>query len=172
MPISIEADPTLAQGYIKVNGTTAATVTSTGLTTASLQDNAVTTSKVNNAAITAAKLDGAQTGSAPVYGCRAWVTFNGTSVTNVGGEDRCAISASGNVSKVVRNGTGEYTVHFTNGFSDANYAVSLSASTTAALGNPLFQLATNATASCRFNVVIRSNGLLDNASTVTAMFIR
>jgi hypothetical protein len=31
MPISIEADPTLAQGYIKVNGTTAATITTTGI---------------------------------------------------------------------------------------------------------------------------------------------
>jgi hypothetical protein len=48
MPISIEADPTLAQGYIKVNGTTAATVTSTGLTTASLQNAAVTASKLQN----------------------------------------------------------------------------------------------------------------------------
>lgn len=46
MPISIEADPTLAQGYIKVNGTTAATVTSTGLTTASLQNAAITPAKL------------------------------------------------------------------------------------------------------------------------------
>jgi hypothetical protein len=46
MPISIEADPTLPQGYIKVNGTTAATVTSTGLTTASLQNAAVTGAKL------------------------------------------------------------------------------------------------------------------------------
>lgn len=46
MPISIEADSTLAQGYIKVNGTTAATVTSTGLTTASLQNSAVTGAKL------------------------------------------------------------------------------------------------------------------------------
>jgi hypothetical protein len=32
MPISIESDPSLAQGYIKVNGTTAATVGASGLT--------------------------------------------------------------------------------------------------------------------------------------------
>ena len=32
MPISIEADPSLAQGYIKVNGTTAATLTATSAT--------------------------------------------------------------------------------------------------------------------------------------------
>ena len=56
MPISIEADNTLAQGYLKINGVTAATVTSTGLTTASLQDSAVTTAKVQDSAITTAKI--------------------------------------------------------------------------------------------------------------------
>jgi hypothetical protein len=128
MPISIEADPTLAQGYIKVNGTTAATVTSTGLTTASLQDNAVTTSKVNNAAITAPKLSGAQTGNAPIYGCRAWVNFDGTTVTSVGGENLCTIRASGNVTKVVRNNTGDYTITFATAMPDANYATVASGS--------------------------------------------
>ena len=112
MPISIEADPTLAQGYIKVNGTTAATVTSTGLTTASLQ----------NAAVTAAKLDGAQTGSAPIYGCRAWVNFNGAAGATVDGEFRCTIRASGNVSKVVRNSTGNFTIYFTTAMPSTNYA--------------------------------------------------
>lgn len=46
MPISIEADSTLPQGYLKVNGVTAATVTSTGLTTASLQDGIITPAKL------------------------------------------------------------------------------------------------------------------------------
>ena len=129
MPISIAADPTLAQGYIKVNGTTAATVTSTGLTTASLQDNAVTTSKVNNAAITAAKLDGAQTGSAPIYGCRAWVNFDGTrnaadtGVSVNGGTVK--IRASGNVSSVVKNSVGSFTVNFATAMPDQNYSVAL-----------------------------------------------
>jgi hypothetical protein len=44
MPISIEADPTLAQGYIKVNGTTAATVTTGGIT--GIADGAVTQAKL------------------------------------------------------------------------------------------------------------------------------
>jgi hypothetical protein len=121
MPISIEADPTLAQGYIKVNGTTAATVTSTGLTTASLQDAAVTSNKLNDAAVTAAKLDGAQTGLAPVYGCRAWVFFNGTTSPPT-------INASGNVTSVTKNGAGDYTVNFTTALPNANYAASISRS--------------------------------------------
>jgi hypothetical protein len=133
---------------------------------------AITTARINDAAITAAKLNGTQTGSAPIYGCRAWVNFDGTTVTNVGGENRCTISASGNVSKVVRNGTGDYTVHFTTAMEDAAYAVSLTASVTASVNNPLFQLSTNLSTSCRFNVLVRSSGALDNSVAITAMFIR
>jgi len=53
---------------------------------------------------------------ATAYGCRAWVNFNGTGTP--------AISASGNVSSITDNGTGDYTVNFTNAMPDANYAVS------------------------------------------------
>ena len=55
-------------------------------------------------------------GSAPVYACRAWVNFNGT--TSPG-----TIRASGNVSSVTRNGTGNYNVNFTTAMPDANYAL-------------------------------------------------
>lgn len=54
-------------------------------------------------------------GSAPVYACRAWVNFNGTGTV--------AIRASGNVSSITDNGTGDYTVNFTTAMPDANYAV-------------------------------------------------
>ena len=43
-----------------------------------------TTANIVDASVTAAKLDGAQTGSAPIYGCRAWVNFDGL-LTNVAG---------------------------------------------------------------------------------------
>ena len=52
-------------------------------------------------------------GSAPVYACRAWVNFNGTGTV--------AIRASGNVSSITDNGTGNYTVNFTTAMPDANY---------------------------------------------------
>lgn len=45
--------------------------------------------------------------------CRAWVNFNGTNTV--------AIRASGNVSSITDNGTGDYTVNFTNAMPDANY---------------------------------------------------
>lgn len=46
--------------------------------------------------------------------CRAWVNFNGTGTV--------AIRASFNVSSITDNGTGDYTVNFTNALSDANYS--------------------------------------------------
>ena len=54
------------------------------------------------------------TGSAPSYLCRAWVNFNGTGTV--------AIRASGNVTSITDNGTGDYTVNFTTAMPDANYA--------------------------------------------------
>jgi hypothetical protein len=52
-------------------------------------------------------------GTAPVYAARAWVNFNGTGTV--------AIRASGNVSSITDNGTGDYTVNFTTAMPDANY---------------------------------------------------
>lgn len=57
-------------------------------------------------------------GSAPVYACRAWVDFNGTGTP--------AIKASGNVSSLTDNGTGDWTVNFTTALPDANYSVVMS----------------------------------------------
>ena len=59
------------------------------------------------------------TGTAPVYACRAWVNFNGTTGT---------IRSSGNVTSVTRNGAGDYTINFTTALQDANYAVTGTAS--------------------------------------------
>jgi microcystin-dependent protein len=49
MPISIEADPTLAQGYIKVNGTTAATLTASGIVSGGVPAGAVLPFAMNTA---------------------------------------------------------------------------------------------------------------------------
>ena len=51
---------------------------------------------------------------ATAYGCRAWVNFNGTGTV--------AIRASGNVSSITDNGTGDYTVNFTTAMPNANYS--------------------------------------------------
>jgi len=54
-------------------------------------------------------------GSAPSYLCRAWVNFNGAGTS--------AIRASGNVTSITDNGTGDYTVNFTASMPDADYCV-------------------------------------------------
>jgi hypothetical protein len=46
---------------------------------------------------------------------KAWVNFNGTNTV--------AIRANFNVNSITDNGTGDYTVNFSNAMSDANYAV-------------------------------------------------
>ncbi len=66
------------------------------------------------------------------YKCRAWVNFNGTGTV--------AIRASGNVSSITDNGTGDYTVNFTTAMSDANYAVSTSTQRNSAGGGTLSTL--------------------------------
>lgn len=52
-------------------------------------------------------------GTAPVFACRAWVSFNGTGTV--------AITSSANVSSITDGGTGIYTVNFTTAMADANY---------------------------------------------------
>ena len=68
---------------------------------------------------------GATSGGLPVFQCRAWVNFDGTrdsaGAVSTANTPRF-IRASGNVSSVVRNGTGDYTVNFTTPMPDANYA--------------------------------------------------
>lgn len=106
---------------------TTAKLQDAAVTTAKISDANVTTAKIADASITAAKLSGGQTGSAPIYGARAWVTFDGT-------VSPPTIAASGNVSSVVRNSTGDYTITFTTALPNANYAVSASALGTGTLG--------------------------------------
>jgi hypothetical protein len=53
------------------------------------------------------------TGTAPIYACRAWVNFDGTTAT---------IRDSGNVSSITKNGTGDFTVNFATAMPDTNYA--------------------------------------------------
>jgi hypothetical protein len=147
------------------------TVSNTGVT--SIAANAVVTADIADANVTAAKLSGAQTGSAPIYGCRAWVNFNGNSGSTVDGEFRCTIRASGNVSKVVRSATGDFTVHFTTAMPDANYApvASTDYSDAATANRAMNQYVDTAptTASCRF-IVQNGQGANENPTGAYVAF--
>jgi hypothetical protein len=98
--------------------------------------------------------------AATAYGCRAWVNFNGTGTV--------AIRASGNVSSITDNGTGNYTVNFTTAMTDANYAVCGSA-----FGNVVHSIMSpDGTPSTTAVQVITSNttAVGDNSVVAVAIF--
>lgn len=145
-------------------GTNASTVANarTNLGLGSLATlSAVGTSQITDANVTAAKLDGAQSGSAPIFGVRAWVNFVGD-----GSNGSCTINASGNVSGVVKNGTGDYTITFNTAMSDANYAISL-------MGNALISR-TTISSQTSSSVRVTINNATDpiNSASVQVMVIR
>jgi hypothetical protein len=94
--------------------------------------------------------------------CRAWVNFNGTGTV--------AIRASFNVSSITDNGTGSYTVNFTNAMPDANYA--LVATTDSNLSRVAGYDSANSptTTSCRIAVVVPSVSLQDSTFVTAAIF--
>ncbi len=61
---------------------------------------------------------------------KAWVNFNGGNGNTAG-----AINASYNVSSITVNGTGDYSVNFTNAFADGNYSAVVSGQREATGGN-------------------------------------
>jgi hypothetical protein len=102
-------------------------------------------------------------GSAAVaYGCRAWVNFNGTGTV--------AIRASGNVSSITDNGTGDYTVNFTTAMPDANYSVA-GVSNRLNSGDPgILSTITLSTGSVQIQTGIRSTGSTDNSINTVSIF--
>jgi len=120
---------------ITINGTTGVTFPAGGLgnpasavvgltDTQTLTNKTLTTPTLTTPTINSASVP-TVSGTAPLYMCRAWVNFNGTGTV--------AIRASGNVSSITDNGTGNYTINFSTAMSDANYGVN---TTTGDSGNP------------------------------------
>ncbi len=117
--------------------------------------------------VTAASLDGTQNGSAPIYGARAWVNFNGTGTV--------AIRASGNVTSITDNGTGDYTVNFTTAMPDANYAVKTTAgngSTGNAIDSNNYYNNLNSTSSCRCVSYATATGATTDANMFSVAIFR
>jgi hypothetical protein len=92
---------------------------------ANIVDGTIVEADIADAAITAPKLNGAQTGTAPIYGIRAWVAFdanrNAAGTADTTNTTRYLIS-SGNVTSVTKTANGRYTVLLTTALADANYA--------------------------------------------------
>ena len=103
------------------------------------------------------------TGSAPIYACRAWVNFNGTGTV--------AIRASGNVTSITDNGTGEYTVNFTTAMPDINYGAFGQRSRAASIVNSDFDeaFASRTTSSSRW-ANVEGGGLADASNIQVVIF--
>jgi hypothetical protein len=129
-----KASPSTA---LDVNGTVTATAFAGPLT--GNASTATTASTVSNGAITAAKLDGAQSGSAPIFGIRAFVNFEGRATNG-----NCTIRSSNNVSSVSRVALGKYVVYFNVPMQGTGYTVVASAGTSP--GSPRFACADRSTA--------------------------
>ena len=88
------------------------------------------------------------------YTAKAWVNFNGTGTV--------AIRASGNVTSITDNGTGDYTVNFTSSISDNNYSSYGSAgSQDATLWDRIMSPYQSSTTFCRIRTTA-SNGAIQD----------
>jgi hypothetical protein len=101
-------------------------------------------------------------GSAPSYSARAWVNFNGTGTV--------AIRASGNVSSITDNGTGDYTVNFTTAMPDANYSCVGFSEAGAGTGNKGPYQTTSTASGARIIVYNSAGSLVDSALVNVAIF--
>ena len=102
------------------------------------------------------------TSGVEVYTAKAWVNFNGTGTV--------AIRASGNVSSITDNGTGNYTINFTNALADANYSVNVSAhKQTSYEETPYYDVTLLTTSVTVYNVRIGGT-FVDTSSMSVAIF--
>jgi hypothetical protein len=103
-------------------------------------------------------------GSAPVFAARAWVNFNGTGTV--------AIRASGNVSSITDNGTGDYTVNFTTAMPDADYSAVASCGTGSGANKATFDTPTVTPTTSAVRVVSSNfvGSLTDYAYAYVAIF--
>ena len=159
MPITINGSGTLT-------GISAGGLPDDSIIAADIAAGAVTTAKVADANITAAKLNGAQSGSAPIYGARAFVNFDGTGTV--------AIRASGNVSSITDNGTGDYTVNFTTALADANYCTLVTTRSNSGANQAIYAgispSDTGLTSSVRVTVQLAVSGGFDREPVNVAIF--
>ena len=164
---SVITDSAVTTAKIASGAVATADLADSSVTTAKIADSAVVTGDIANGAVTTAKLSGGQTGSAPVYGCRAWVNFDGTrdasGATSTSNTNRF-IRSSGNVASVLRNGTGDYTITFTTAMADANYSVVHGGTIS---GNSMGRtIATPTSSSVQIGVRNSSSGALSDDSSV------
>jgi len=107
--------------------------------------------------------------AATAYGCRAWVTYNGSTG---------AVIASGGVSSVTKLGPGDWQINFSITFPDANYAIAGFVKPTSGQSNYTLNRTVQGrhdtaptTTQCRLSTVTTTAGQEDNENT-RVIFIR
>jgi hypothetical protein len=99
----------------------------------------------------------------PAYQCRAWVNFNGTGTV--------AIRASGNVTSITDNGTGDYTVNFTTAMPDANYSANVTTQTGGIASATTYDGATaRTTTALRVAALTTAGSFVDSAQMGVSIF--
>jgi len=106
-------------------------------------------------------IDGLEAPESPV---KAWVNFNGAGTVS--------IRASANVSSIADNGTGDYTVNFTNPMPDNNYSVSICLNHPSSMVSPLNTERGYPTTSGFHIYTLNSSFLANDAAVVMAQIIR
>lgn len=169
-------DLNVTAGKLADAAVTTSKITDLNVTAGKLAADSVTTAKILNANVTAAKLDGAQTGSAPIFGVRAWATFdmtkNAAGVTSDVTGTRY-ILGSGNVTSVTRNDDGEFTILFATALPNAYYAYAGSGMDTDTVGDVTVARengSTKTTTQLRLKA-INGNGDGQNFPEITVMVI-
>lgn len=79
------ADDAVTGDKIADGGVSSAQIATGGVATANLAAGAVTSAKIANGGVAAVNLSGAQTGSAPIFGARAFVSFDALVAANLTG---------------------------------------------------------------------------------------
>ncbi len=149
MPVTLNAST--SSGF-------AATADNSGVLT--LQSNGTSAASVSGSNF---QMDSGYGSVATAYGCRAWVNFNGTGTV--------AIRASGNVTSITDNGTGDYTVNFTTAMPDANYAANVTTQSGGIAGAVTLDASTaRTTTTLRVGALTTAGAFVDSAQMGISVF--
>lgn len=143
-------------GSVTVNNAGVTSIAAgTGISVSASTGAVTVSSSISNGSITAPLLSGNQTGTAPIFGVRAWCNFDGTGTIS----SNQTIRGSGNIASVYKTGTGQYTVNINTPMPNANYAVVTNGaySATNVLTGSDFVTASNFTTSS-FNLAVHISG--------------
>lgn len=120
LTIKVGSDPVTSYWPINVAGKALTAGTADVATIAnSVADAAINTVAIANTAITASKLNGAQTGTAPIYGARAFGYCSTPPTTST----PSLVGTFKNITSITWISTGKYSVTFTSPMPSTNYAV-------------------------------------------------